>query len=133
MNQPPPPNRDRGTIRHAFDTCVDSGHHFFFFSAAALVTVLIWFETAGRGYLTAAWALEGLVVFTFAVFAHERAYRVFGLMLLLVCTAKIVCLDVWRLETLQRILAFIVLGTALVLVSFFYTRYQDSWRKALWG
>jgi hypothetical protein len=122
----------RSSIRKIFDTCVAESRHFFFFSAAALVTALIWLDAAG-GYLTAEWAIEGLGVFLFAIVAGERIYRLFGLAILLVCTVRVVTLDIWRLETLQRILALIVLGAALVLVSFFYTRYRDTWRKVLLG
>jgi hypothetical protein len=108
-------------------------HHFFFFSAVGLVTLLIWREATAGGYLTAAWAVEALVVFILAVLLNERAYRLLGMALLLVCTAKIVSLDVWQLHTLERIIAFIVLGAVLVLVSFFYTHYRESWRRILLG
>jgi len=108
-------------------------HHFFFFFAVGLITLLIWRETTAGGYLTAAWAVEALVVFILAVLLNERVYRLLGMALLLVCTAKIVSLDVWQLHTPERIIAFIVLGAVLVLVSFFYTRYRESWRRILLG
>lgn len=116
-----------------FRRLVSNGRLVFFFSAAALVALLLLQETEGRGYLTCAWAVEGLAVFVFGVAASERTQRLAGMGLLLLCTAKVVLLDVWLLETLERIFAFIVLGAALVAVSFFYTRYRESWRKILLG
>lgn len=118
-------------IRWALRGCDINAHHFFFFAAAGLITALIWCEASADGYLTAAWALEAFAVFLFAVLLGERPYRLFGMGLLLVCVAKVILMDVWLLQTLPRIIVFIVLGVILVLVSFFYTRYRESWRRLL--
>lgn len=122
-----------GLLRRVFRACVRKAFHFLFFASVGLVTALVWLENSHGGYLTTGWAIEALVVFVLAVVVNERAYRLFGLILLLVCTAKIVVLDVWMLESLQRIVTFIVLGAVLVMVSFFYTRYRESWRKLFLG
>ena len=116
-------------FRRLVRTCDQSARHFFFFSAAGLVTVLLGLEFRLGASLTAGWAVEALAIFVFGMLVKERSYRLFALALLLLSTAKIVVLDVWRLETLERIVAFIVLGSVLVLVSFFYTRYREAWRR----
>jgi uncharacterized membrane protein len=54
-----------------------------------------------------------------------------GLGLLLVCVAKIVVLDVWRQERADRFITFIILGVALLLVSYLYTRYSEAIRRYL--
>jgi uncharacterized membrane protein len=105
---------------------------FYFFCAIAVVTALLEAETSA-GYLTAAWAIEGVIVFLSAILLDRRAYRLLGLGLLLICTGKILFVDVWHLETFQRIVTFIVLGISLVLISFLYTKYKESWRKIVLG
>ena len=49
----------------------------------------------------------------------------------LLCVGKILVIDVWGLHPRDRYLTFIVLGAALLLVSFFYTRYQEAFRRYL--
>ena len=45
--------------------------------------------------------------------------------------AKILVVDVWRLNPRDRYLTFIVLGAALLLVSFLYTRNREALRQYL--
>ena len=105
---------------------------FYFGMAVVIMTALLSVETRS-GYLTAAWAVEGVLVFFSAIVLDRRAYRLFGLTLLLICTCKILFVDVWTLATLPRIVTFIVLGVSLVLISFLYTKYKDAWRKLVLG
>jgi len=37
--------------------------------------------------------------------------------------------DVWQLETIYRILSFLVLGVILVAIGFLYNRFADALRK----
>jgi uncharacterized membrane protein len=39
--------------------------------------------------------------------------------------------DVWRLETLHRILSFLVLGIVLLVLGFVYNKYADRIRRLL--
>ncbi len=102
----------------------------FFFIALTLLTVLLALEMR-HGMVTLAWGLEGVAVFLLALWLGERSFRLSGLALLLLCTGKIIVLDVWRLNPLDRYLTFIVLGTALLLVSFLYTRNREALRQYL--
>jgi uncharacterized membrane protein len=104
--------------------------HLFFFVPTILLTVLISLE-ARRSYLTAAWGLEGVAVFIVALKLGERAFRWFSLGLFLLCVARIVFVDVWALDPLGRIISFMGLGAALLLVSFLYARNREKWRKYL--
>jgi len=49
----------------------------------------------------------------------------------LLSAAKILVLDVWRLNPSDRYLTLIVLGAALLSVSFLYTRYRETIRQYL--
>jgi uncharacterized membrane protein len=102
----------------------------FFFIAVGLLTVLLGVEMR-HGMVTLSWGLEGLAVFLLALWVRERSFRLTGLGLLLLCVGKIVVDDVWRLHPRDRYLTFIVLGAALLLVSFLYTRNREAMRRYL--
>lgn len=98
----------------------------FFFGAVTLLTVLLGLEMR-HGMVTLAWGLEGSAIFVLAI--KERSFRLTGLGLLLLCVVKIIAIDVWRLNPRDRYLTFIVLGAALLLVSFLYTRNREAIRQ----
>jgi uncharacterized membrane protein len=101
-----------------------------FFIAVGLLTVLLATEMR-HGMVTLSWGLEGLVIFVLALWLGERSFRLTGLGLLLLCVGKILSVDVWRLDPRDRYLTFIVLGAALLLVSFLYTRNREALRQYL--
>jgi uncharacterized membrane protein len=102
----------------------------FFFVAIGLLTGLLGVEMR-HGMVTLSWGLEGVGVFLLALWLGERSFRLTGLGLLLLCVAKILVQDVWRLNPQDRYLTFIVLGGALLLVSFLYTRNREALRRYL--
>ena len=101
-----------------------------FFVAIGLLTTLLALEMR-HGMVTLSWGLEGVAVFILALSLGERSFRLTGLGLLLLCVAKILFVDVWKLEPRDRYLTFIVLGAALLLVSFLYTRNKEKLRQYL--
>lgn len=117
---------DRG---HPLRLIVAHPEQVWFFTPLALLTVLF-VIVMPRGS-TVAWGVEGVVAFLFALAVKERSFRLAGLSLLLLSVAKIVLLDVWRLHGAFRFLTFTVLGCALLLVSFLYTRYREAFRQLL--
>jgi uncharacterized membrane protein len=104
--------------------------HLFFFVATILITALVSVE-ARRGFLTAAWGVEALIVFLAVLKMDERAYRWFSLGLFMLCVVRIVTVDVWNLDALGRIVSFLGLGVALLAVSFLYARHREILRKVL--
>jgi hypothetical protein len=102
----------------------------FFFIPFFLLTTLLALE-APKGLVTMAWGLEAVAVFLLALALGQRSYRLSGLGLLLLCVAKIVVIDVWGLQPRDRYLTFIVLGVALLGVSFLYTRFRETIRQYL--
>jgi uncharacterized membrane protein len=101
-----------------------------FFIPFALLTAMLAIEVRA-GMVTLAWGLEAVAVFLLALAVKERSFRLSGLGLLLLCVGKIMVRDVWGLPPRDRYLTFIVLGTALLLVSYLYTRYRDVLRQYL--
>jgi hypothetical protein len=102
----------------------------FFFSTFALEVLALAFKLSS-GRITIAWSLLGLGVFLFALVVGERSFRLAGLGLLLVSVAKIILMDVWKLSPIDRYITLIVLGLALLTVSFLYTRFATAIRKLL--
>ncbi len=103
---------------------------FYFFIPLALVTLLV-YKDVSQGRVTVAWGIEAVAVFLFALAVGERSFRLTGLGLLLLCVGKIVVLDVWRQDKSDRFVTFIILGIALLLVSFLYTRYSEAIKRYL--
>jgi len=102
----------------------------YFFLPMILVTFLI-AEEVSAGRVTIGWGIEAVAAFLFALLVGERSYRLASLSLLLTCVAKIVVLDVWRQQRSDRYITFIILGVALLLVSFLYTRYSEAINRYL--
>ncbi|MGA8090794.1 MAG: DUF2339 domain-containing protein [Terracidiphilus sp.] len=102
----------------------------FFFAPFGLMVVALAVKLSS-GHITIAWSLLGLGTFLFALVVGERSFRLAGLGLLLVSVAKILLMDVWALAPPDRYVTLIVLGTALLAVSFLYTRFSEKIRKYL--
>jgi uncharacterized membrane protein len=119
----------RGIVR-LLQGVVRRPEQLFFFFAVGLLTVLLATEMR-HGMVTLSWGVEGLAVFVLALWLGERSFRLTGLGLLLLCVGKILLVDVWRLDPRDRYLTFIVLGAALLLVSFLYTRNREALRQFL--
>ena len=114
-------------LLHALDRRPEQ---FFFFIAVGLLTVLLALEMR-HGMVTLSWGIEGLAVFLLALWLAERSFRLTGLGLLLLCVGKILIVDVWGLNLRDKFLTLIVLGAALLLVSFLYTKNREALRQYL--
>jgi hypothetical protein len=101
-----------------------------FFVPVTLLTLMLALKMK-TGMITVSWGVEGVLVFLFALAVNERSFRLTGLGLLLLCVGKVMALDVWGLEPRDRYITLIVVGVALMLVSFLYTRYRDTIRQYL--
>jgi hypothetical protein len=101
-----------------------------FFAPVVLVTLMIAVKM-NPGMVTLSWGLEGMLVILLGLTVNQRSYRITGIVLLLLCVGKIVLRDAWLLNERDRYITFIVLGTALTLVSMLYNKYRDSMRRLL--
>jgi hypothetical protein len=128
-----PPEGDgvqRGAWVRAFNAIGRRPDQVFFFIPFFLLTILLALEVP-KGLVTVAWGVEAVAVFLLALAVGQRSYRLSGLGLLLLCVGKIVVIDVWGLQPRDRYLTFIVLGVALLGVSFLYTRFRETIRQYL--
>ena len=117
-------------IRRLFGGLGRHPEQLLFFIAVGLLTALLGIEMR-HGMVTLSWGLEGVGVFLLALWLGERSFRLTGLGLLMLCVAKILVQDVWRLNIREKFLTFFVLGVALVSVSFLWTRYRERIREFL--
>ena len=98
--------------------------------AAGLTAALIYNQVSGS-MLTIAWGLEGVALLGAGFPLRERVLRLTGLAMLTGCILKLFAWDLRNLDTLPRILSFIVLGALLVGVSWIYTRFRESLQRYL--
>jgi hypothetical protein len=82
-------------------------------------------------YVTMTWAGFAVIAFTAGILLHERFLRWFGLGVLASTIGRVVLVDVWRQETLGRVLTFLALGLALSAVGFIYNKFEDKIRQWL--
>ena len=103
---------------------------FYSVMATALLAALLFYEVSGS-MLTVAWGLEGIALLIAGFPLSDRVLRISGLTVFLVCVLKLFLWDLRHLETLYRILSFIVLGLMLVSVSWIYTRFREQLQRYL--
>jgi uncharacterized membrane protein len=74
---------------------------------------------------TAVWAIYGAGALTAGVAFGSRLARFVGVGLIGVVVLKVVTIDFWLLDTLQRTIAFGGLGAMLLALSFLYNRFRE--------
>ena len=89
-----------------------------------------WVTTSGI-FLTMSWAGFALLVFTVGMILRERFHRWLGLGVLAAAVGRVVLVDVWKQETIWRVVTFMALGVALLVVGFMYNKFQETIRKWL--
>jgi uncharacterized membrane protein len=82
-------------------------------------------------YLTMTWAGLAVVVFLAGILLRERFYRWFGLAVLAAAVGRVIIVDVWKQKPGDRILTFLALGVALLVVGFLYNKYEEKIRQWL--
>ena len=90
-------------------------------------------ENASNGsfFLTASWSALALALFTAGIVLRERVYRWLGLTVLGCALGRVVLFDVWKLETIYRVLSFMALGIVLLVLGFIYNKYQERLKEWL--
>lgn len=81
--------------------------------------------------LTGGWALLALFIFAAGLGLRERIYRIGGFGVLGLAIGRLFVVDVWRFDTLPRIVSFLALGAVLLVLSFVYNRFAEAMRRWL--
>lgn len=91
-----------------------------------------WAATEERHFfITISWTLLAACIFAAGLALRERPYRLGGLIILGATVARIFFVDVWQLETVYRIVSFILLGVVLLALGFVYNRFAEKFRDWL--
>jgi hypothetical protein len=95
---------------------------------AVLVTAIIMIKLTGV-LVTLCLGLEGLVLFILGFVFKDKNWRTLGLVILLGTIGKAFFVDLSKLGTIYYIFSIIILGLALLFVSYIYTKHKDEIRK----
>ena len=85
----------------------------------------------GCFYLTASWSLFAFAIIAAGAVLRERIYRWLGLAVIGLAVGRVVIFDVWKLETIYRIVSLFVLSLVLLTLGFIYNKYQERLRQWL--
>ncbi|MDB5334697.1 MAG: hypothetical protein JWN70_316 [Planctomycetaceae bacterium] len=86
-------------------------------------------HTATSLAITLVWTTYATLTLIGGIYWKSGWVRAFSLGLLVITVGKVFLFDVWHLDTVIRVFAFISLGVALLLVSFLYRRYRERIRS----
>jgi uncharacterized membrane protein len=124
-------DRYRGQAsRNWLEAVVRRPEQLMFFAPVLLLTLMLALKMRA-GMVTVSWGIEGVLIILLALAVKERSFRLTGLVLLLLCVGKVLVRDAWGLQASDRYITFIILGMALLLVSFLYSRYREAIRQFL--
>jgi len=79
--------------------------------------------------LTAVWAVYAVIGLVVGIVKRWRYVRLCALGLLIVPIGKVFIYDVWALETIYRIIAFVGLGLLLLISAYLYQRYSKTIKR----
>lgn len=103
------------------------------FTAATLTLwatqMLVW--RSGWDGAVALWSVLGLLTVSAGLWQHLRGLRIAGMLLLILALAKLFAMDVWDFAAFTRVVSFIALGIALILLGLFYNHFAGTLKKWL--
>ncbi|MFO1041814.1 MAG: DUF2339 domain-containing protein [Planctomycetaceae bacterium] len=79
--------------------------------------------------ITLSWTAFALGTLIAGIYWRSGTVRVLALSVFVLTVAKVFLFDVWHLETVIRVFAFVSLGVTLLLVSFLYRHYRERIRN----
>ncbi|MBB1285266.1 DUF2339 domain-containing protein [Flavisolibacter sp. BT320] len=91
----------------------------------SLFVLFIGFQWSGIT-VTLLWLLTAVVLFVLGVRRKSNPLRMTGITLMGVTLLKLVVLDSLTFSTIQKVIAYLVLGVLLLLVSFFYQKFRKQ-------
>jgi len=94
-------------------------------TATALTVVGLGLDLSGFG-LSVAWAAFGAALFGAGLGTDSRPFRLQGVVVFGVTTAKVFLFDTQGLDTVARTISFLVLGAILLAASYAYARWQGD-------
>jgi len=101
----------------------------FFFLTLWATQMLVWrFDWKLAAVM---WTALGFLAVTGGLWQRAQAVRIFGIALLALALVKVFASDVWDFTTVNRIISFLALGLALILLGLFYHRFAPLLRNLI--
>jgi uncharacterized membrane protein len=95
------------------------------FAALALIFFVMFIGLDWDGFtVTLLWLLTAVVVFTWGFVRHSVTARLMAMVLIGATLGKLVVLDSQRFSTVQKVIAYLILGILLLIASFFYQKFR---------
>jgi uncharacterized membrane protein len=76
--------------------------------------------------VTLLWLLTAVVIFVLGVRQKSNPLRMTGITLMGITLLKLVVLDSLTFSLIQKVIAYLILGVLLLLVSYFYQKYKNQ-------
>jgi len=96
------------------------------FGALALLLFVTFIGLRWDGFtVTLLWLLTAVVVFGLGFWLHSVTARLLALVLIGVTLGKLVLADSQRFTTVQKVIAYLILGVLLLVTSFFYQKFRQ--------
>jgi uncharacterized membrane protein len=76
--------------------------------------------------ITALWAVYAVAMLVIGIIRRLRVARLTALAFLGIAILKVICYDIWALETIYRVIACVGLGVLLLASAYLYQRYRRA-------
>jgi uncharacterized membrane protein len=93
--------------------------------AVILVTMFIGFQWSGF-IVTLLWVAFAVLLFSWGIYSRRSWPRLASILLMAVTLGKLVIFDSSKFTTVQKIIAYLVIGTLLLILSFYYQKSKQS-------
>jgi len=97
-----------------------------YLGAACIIVPYGLYHAVPRAWVSVSWIGATVVYFLMSRFLNNKKYRWMAIVTLLAAVAYAFIIDLARLEPVYRIISFIALGVALLIVSLFYARHRHK-------
>lgn len=77
------------------------------------------------------WTLLGFAAVIAGLWLRQRVFRQAGFLLLTMALLKLFAVDVWNFNTFMRVVSFMVLGAALILLGLFYNKFATVLKRLM--
>lgn len=99
---------------------------FIFLNVELYYLVKLYTPTATKFAMTLLWVLFGIGLFVYGVFKEIKLSKVVGTVLIFIAILKAFLVDLANLDSIYRIVLFLILGTILFGLSYFYQSKQEK-------
>jgi uncharacterized membrane protein len=76
--------------------------------------------------ITLLWVVLAVILFSLGIYAHRSWPRLAAILLMMVTLGKLVIFDSSKFTTVQKIIAYIIVGALLLVVSFLYQKFKQT-------